>query len=108
MKERLKISSKKKRLHDINPYMSPAKNLGGGRGRGLRKILGGGVKKFHEILQADLWKYRGGLVKKIPKVPLYDILTKTKNSGWVRRNVSILSFFTCTQSWNASNNAPKK
>jgi hypothetical protein len=41
-------------------YMSPAKNLGVGAGRrGLRKILGGRVKKFHEILQRICGNLKG-------------------------------------------------
>jgi hypothetical protein len=48
--------------------MCPAKNLG--EGRGLRKILGGRVKKFHEILQQicenlECWP------KNFPKMPFF-------------------------------------
>jgi hypothetical protein len=39
--------------------MSPAKNLGGGEGS-KENFMGGGVKKFHEILQQICFFFGGG------------------------------------------------
>ncbi len=54
----------------LYPYMSPAKNLGGGRG--LRKFFFflGGVKKFHEILQ-QIFENLKGWSKNYQKMPFF-------------------------------------
>jgi hypothetical protein len=51
--------------------MSPAKNIEGGGGRGLRKILEGvGVKKFHEILR-QICENLEGWSKNFQKMPFF-------------------------------------
>jgi hypothetical protein len=52
------IRRKKRERGDTGEYMIPAKNLGGGGVRVLRKVLGA-VKKFHEILQQICENHEG-------------------------------------------------